>query len=181
MVYRLQDIPLNLRFFDGRCLVNVCIYESQATMASMPLTTFPILQLDRYIMSAILTRVILRRLWVWMTRELTSFSGNSSVNIGNFDIANIELLLAPSPAQKYPYPTLSNGTRGWRLWLIAMSSTCSIRLTAVPIITLFRRWDMSAATRLAISHPVLCMNMIMPGTFGYTAQMGEPVFRTGLT
>jgi hypothetical protein len=38
-----------------------------------------------------------------MTREVTSLTGSSSVNIGNFDIANIELLL-PIPGDVVPLP-----------------------------------------------------------------------------
>ncbi|HSQ18140.1 MAG TPA: VCBS domain-containing protein [Anaerolineales bacterium] len=41
------------------------------------------------------------RLYTWMTREVTSFTGSSSMNIGNFDIANIELL-APAPGAEVP-------------------------------------------------------------------------------
>jgi len=43
------------------------------------------------------------RLYEWYTRELTSFPDGSSVNIGNFDIANV-VYTAPSPRIKIVLP-----------------------------------------------------------------------------
>ncbi len=44
------------------------------------------------------------RLWVWGTREITSYTQYSSINIGNFDIANIGLSSPPPGSSvKLPY------------------------------------------------------------------------------
>jgi hypothetical protein len=38
------------------------------------------------------------RLWVWGTRDLTSYAAGSAVEIGNFDIADIALVSPPAGA-----------------------------------------------------------------------------------
>ena len=95
-------IPLALRFFDGAAWSTLATTVTNDA-GKYAFTNLPSLAPGQVYYVRYLNETNPTRLGVWMTREVTSFTGSSSVNIGNFDIANIELLL-PFPGDEVSLP-----------------------------------------------------------------------------
>jgi hypothetical protein len=87
-----EDIPLTLRFFDG------AEWSTAATTTTGPggeyaFESAPGLgEGQEYYVLYRNEDGIEGRLWIWATRELSSYEEGASVLIGNFDIADVELI-----------------------------------------------------------------------------------------
>ena len=89
------DVSLELRFFDGTSWYTLAPTNTDAS-GNYAFTSVPSLAPgQRYYVRYRNYSGTPGRLWVWGTRELTSYSAGSNVPLGNFDIADIPLV---SPA-----------------------------------------------------------------------------------
>lgn len=92
------SISLELRFFNGTSWYTLATTNTDAdgyySFASVPSLTPG----QRYYVRYRNYAGTPGRLWVWGTRELTSYSANSNFEIGNFDIADIPLIAPANDA-----------------------------------------------------------------------------------
>jgi uncharacterized delta-60 repeat protein len=92
-----MGIPLELRFYNGISWSTIASTTTD-TNGNYSFYNMPDLKSGQVYYVRYLNTTNPNRLWLWGTRSLTRHDGFSSVNIGNFDISNIELTAPESGA-----------------------------------------------------------------------------------
>jgi hypothetical protein len=98
-----KDISLELRRFDGSSWTTVTTKTTNSS-GDFSFTGAPDLEEGQsYYVLYRNDAVVNNRLWVWGTRELTSYTNGEGMEIGNFDIADVNLIL-PANGERIALP-----------------------------------------------------------------------------